>query len=126
MSLMAAFAALALLLAAVGLYGVISYSVSQRTQEIGVRMALGAGVSNVLMMIVREGLMVTAAGVGAGMVAAVVLARFMQSLLFGIGTHDAATFGGVAAILLSVGVLASLVPAWRASRVDPLIALRHE
>jgi putative ABC transport system permease protein len=126
MSLMTLFAGLALTLAAGGLYGVISYSVAQRTQEIGVRMALGARISDVLAMVLREGLAVTATGVAVGIVAALVLVQLLQKLLFGVAAHDAITFTVVAAILLAVGVLASLVPARRASKIDPMVALRYE
>jgi putative ABC transport system permease protein len=126
MSLMTLFAGVALTLAAGGLYGVISYSVAQRTQEIGVRMALGARISDVLAMVLREGLAVTATGVAVGIVAALVLVQLLQKLLFGVAAHDAITFTVVAAILLAVGVLASLVPARRASKIDPMVALRYE
>src|SRR3954469_9224998 len=126
MSLMALFGALALLLAAVGLYGVISYSVAQRTQEIGVRMALGARMRDVLLMVLREGLAVTAAGVAAGIVAALLLVQLLQKLLFGVAARDVITFAAVGGILMLVGLLASLIPARRAAKVDPMVALRYE
>jgi putative ABC transport system permease protein len=126
MSLMTLFAGLALALAAIGLYGVISYSVAQRTQEIGVRMALGARISDVLIMVLREGLAVTAAGVAVGVIAALGLVQLLNKLLFGIAAHDAITFMAVAVMLLLVGALASLVPARRASKIDPMVALRYD
>jgi len=126
MSLMTLFAGLALALAAIGLYGVISYSVAQRTQEIGVRMALGARISDVLFMVLREGLAVTGAGVAVGVIAALGLVQLLNKLLFGIAAHDAITFMSVAVVLLLVGALASLVPARRASKIDLMVALRYD
>jgi putative ABC transport system permease protein len=120
------FAALALLLAAIGIYGVMSYTVSQRTQEIGVRMALGAQLTNVRAMILGQTLKLTLIGVGLGLAGAFVLARFLASLLFGIGTYDPVTFLGVAFLQITVALAASYVPARRAMRVDPIVALRHE
>jgi putative ABC transport system permease protein len=126
MSLMTLFAGLALVLAAIGLYGVISYSVAQRTQEIGVRMALGARISDVLLMVLREGLAVTATGVFVGLAAALAVVQLLDKLLFGVAAHDAITFTVVAGILLAVGILSSLMPARRASKIDPMVALRYE
>jgi putative ABC transport system permease protein len=120
------FAALALLLAAVGIYGVMSYAVSQRTQEIGVRMALGAQVGNVRGMILGQTLKLTLIGVGIGLTGAFVVARFLTSLLFGVGTYDPVTFVGVALLLVGVAMAASYIPARRAMRVDPIVALRYE
>jgi putative ABC transport system permease protein len=120
------FAGLALLLAAVGIYGVMSYTVSQRTQEIGVRMALGAQVANVRGMILRQSLKLTLIGVGIGLAGALVVARFLASLVFGVGTHDVVTFMGVASLLVAVALGASWIPARRAMRVDPVVALRQE
>jgi putative ABC transport system permease protein len=120
------FAALALLLAAVGIYGVMSYTVSQRTQEIGVRMALGAQMGNVRGMILWQTLKLTLLGVGLGLAGAFVVARFLASLVFGVGMHDAATFLGVALLLIAVALGASYIPARRAMRVDPMVALRYE
>jgi predicted permease len=120
------FAALALLLAAIGIYGVMSYTVSQRTQEIGVRMALGAQLANVRAMILGQTLKLTLIGVGLGLAGAFVLARFLASLLFGIGTYDPLTFLGVAFLQITVALAASYIPARRAMRVDPMVALRQE
>jgi predicted permease len=118
------FAALALLLAAVGIYGVMSYTVSQRTQEIGLRLALGAQLTNVRGMILGQSLKLTLIGVGLGLAGAFVLSRFLASLLFGIGTYDPVTFLGVALLLIGVALAASYLPARRAMRVDPIVALR--
>jgi predicted permease len=120
------FAALALLLAAIGIYGVMSYTVSQRTQEIGLRMALGAQLTNVRGMILGQTLKLTLIGVGLGLAGAFVLARFLASLLFAIGSYDPVTFLGVAFLLIVVALAASYIPACRAMRVDPIVALRCE
>lgn len=124
--LVAIFAGLALLLAAIGIYGVMSYTVGQRTQEIGIRMALGAQPANVQRMILSEAARLTLAGVALGLAGAFVLARFLSSLLFGVGTYDPITFAGVAVLLTGVALTASCIPARRAVRVDPLVALRYE
>ena len=120
------FGALGLLLGAIGIYGVISYTVSQRTQEIGIRMALGAQPGEVQSMILRHAAKLTMSGVAIGLAAALVLVRFLASLLFGISQYDVMTFLGVPALLAGVALAASLVPARRALRVDPSIALRYE
>jgi predicted permease len=125
-TLVGIFAALALLLAAVGIYGVMSYTVSQRTQEIGVRMALGAQVGHVRGMILGQTLKLTLLGVGIGLAGSFVVARFLASLLFGVGTYDPVTFLGVALLLIAVALAASYIPARRAMRVDPIVALRFE
>jgi len=120
------FAGLALLLAAVGLYGVLSYSVMLRTREIGVRMALGARGGDVVRLILRNGLLLTVVGTLLGGAGAMALTRLMQTLVFGVSASDAPTFGAVAGVLLVVAALASYIPARRASRMDPVRALRVE
>jgi putative ABC transport system permease protein len=120
------FAFLALLLAAVGIYGVMSYTVSARTQEIGLRVALGAQPGSVRNMILGKSLKLTVAGVGLGLVGSLALMRLLSSLLFGVDAYDAITFLSVAVLLMAVAVAASYIPARRAVRVDPLVALRHE
>src|SRR5438552_595504 len=120
------FAMLAVVLAAVGIYGVMSYTVSQRTQEIGVRMALGAQTANVRSMILAQTIKLTVLGVAIGLAGAFVVARFLSSLLFGVGTHDPVTFLAVALLLIMVAVVAAYLPARRAMRVDPIVALRYE
>ncbi len=119
-------AALALVLGAVGLYGVLSYQATRRTQEIGVRMALGAEAKTVRRMFVRQGAQVALLGVVIGVLGAVGLTRYIQTLLFDVQRLDAAAFAGMSAVMLAVAMLASYVPARRASRVDPVIALRTE
>jgi len=126
MRLLTAFASLALLLAAIGIYGVLSYTVRQRVQEIGIRMALGAASRDVVRMVLVEGLKPTLAGLLVGILGSAALGRVLTSLVFGITPHDAATFAVVAVVVLAVGVVACLVPAYRATRVDPLSALRAE
>ena len=126
MRLLTTFAAFALLLAAIGIYGVLSYTVRQRVQEIGVRMALGAATRDVVGMIVVEGLKPTLVGLTIGLAAAAALGRVLATLVFGVTPRDAATFAAVSVVVLAVGVLASLIPAWRATQVDPLQALRAE
>jgi putative ABC transport system permease protein len=124
--LFALFGVTGLLLTVTGIYSVISYSVSQRTQEIGIRMALGAQARDVLRLVIRQGLLLTAIGVGIGLLGAIAVTRLMEALLFGISSTDVATFAGVAALLSLVAMLACYVPARRAAKVDPLVALRYE
>src|SRR5262245_43363120 len=124
--LLGLFAALALCLAGVGIYGVMSYSVAQRTQEIGVRMALGAGTAEVLKLMLRRGLALTLPGIAIGLIAAFALTRLMQSLLFNVSATDPLTFGVIALLLTAVAMLACWIPARRAAKVDPMVALRCE
>ncbi len=126
MILLMAFAALALLMSCVGIYGVISCLAGQRTHEIGIRMALGAGRLEVLRMVLGQGARMALAGVAAGLIAAFGLTRLMENMLFGVSAHDPLTLASVAAILILVALAACCIPARRATRVDPIIALRHE
>jgi putative ABC transport system permease protein len=125
MTLLTVFAGIGLVLAAAGIYGLIAYSVAQRTREIGIRMALGASRSHILASVLRQGAVLATAGVLLGSIAAVGLTRTMQSLVFGVSTLDVTTFLVVAAVLICVAVLASLVPALRALRLNPVAALRQ-
>jgi predicted permease len=120
------FGLLGLLLACIGLYGLLSYEVARRTREIGIRAALGAQRRDVLQLVIRQGLVLVAGGLLAGVMAAFGVTRFLQSLLFGVRATDPWTFAAVCVLLVVVGVLACYIPARRATRVDPMVALRYE
>jgi putative ABC transport system permease protein len=126
MSLLSLFAALALVLAVIGIYGVMSNAVTQRTQEIGIRLALGARAIDVLNLVVRNGMKLVIIGVVIGLAGAFALTRLMTTLLFGVTPTDGMTIGVVSAVLILVALLACFIPARRATKVDPLEALRYE
>jgi ABC-type antimicrobial peptide transport system permease subunit len=125
-AVLGAFAVLALVLAAVGLYGVLSYTVSQRRRELGVRSALGAARADLVRLVVREGLTMTIAGVAGGAIAAAALTRLMTRLLFGVTALDATSYAAAPMVMIPVAVAACLLPALRAAKVDPATALRGE
>jgi len=124
--LLGLFAAIALVLAGVGIYGLLHYSVAQRTREIGVRMALGARASDVVVMVVREGLVLALSGVALGVAGALLLMRTIASLLFGVAPNDPVTIAAASGLLTTIALVACYIPARRATRVDPLLALRCE
>jgi putative ABC transport system permease protein len=124
--LLTVFSCVALILAAVGIYGVISYGVTQRTHEMGIRMALGAKPRDVLKLVVRQAMMLALAGVAIGLLASWALTRLMKGLLFSISVTDPMTFVVISLLMTLIALLACLIPALRATRVDPLVALRYE
>jgi predicted permease len=124
MLLLALFGAVAMVLSAIGIYGVLAFGVAQRVREFGIRQALGAGRREILSLVLTQGLRTAGVGVLLGLAASVALSRYLQSQLFGVGTRDLSVFGGVTALLLAVAVAACYVPARRATRVDPMVALR--
>jgi putative ABC transport system permease protein len=126
MMLLTTFAGLAMLLAAIGIYGVMSYAVGQRVHEIGIRMALGARAGNVLSLVLCQGLWLAVVGIAIGLLGAVWLTTAMKSLLFGVSPNDPPTFALVGALLLIVAAVATYIPARRATKVDPIVALRYE
>src|ERR1700722_145283 len=126
MTMLGAFAGFALLLAAVGVYGVMSYLVTQSTRDIGVRIALGAQQSDILRLVLKQGMLLTLVGIIAGLAGAAALSRVMGSLLFGVDSTDLVTFTSVAVLLVIIAFAACYIPARRAMRVDPLVALRYE
>jgi ABC-type antimicrobial peptide transport system permease subunit len=126
MDIVAAFATTALLLAALGIYGVISYIVSERTRDIGIRLALGAQRGKIMGMVLRQGLGLAMAGAALGLVGSVIVSHLMAGLLYGVSPTDLLTFAGVTLVLTAVALAACYIPARRAMRVDPLVALRYE
>jgi ABC-type antimicrobial peptide transport system permease subunit len=125
-ALLGAFAIVALLLAVVGLYGVLSHLVAQRVRELGIRMALGATRADVLVLVVREGMSMTALGLAGGVVSALWVSTFLASVLFGVTPHDPLTLSGAAAALCVTSLVAVVIPAVRAARTDPVVAIRQE
>jgi ABC-type antimicrobial peptide transport system permease subunit len=126
MQVVGLFGLLALFLAGIGIYGVMAYSVTQRTRAIGIRLALGASSGSILSWLLRQGMRLTLMGAGLGLVGALVLTRLLRSLLFGIAPTDVITYAALTLLLSAVALLACYIPAWRATKVDPLVALRNE
>lgn len=126
LTLFALFAAVALTLAASGLYGVIYYLVTQRTREIGIRVALGADKARVVWLVLSQGALLVGTGISVGVAGALALSRLLGAMLYGVSAHDPVTFASVPILLALVALVATLIPAWRAARVDPVIALRAE
>jgi putative ABC transport system permease protein len=124
MTLLALFGAVALVLSAIGIYGVLAFGVAQRVREFGIRQALGADSRSILSLVFGQGLRTAGVGIVIGVAASFLLTRYLQSLLFGVGSHDAGVFGFVTAVLLAVAAAACYVPARKATRVDPIVALR--
>jgi ABC-type antimicrobial peptide transport system permease subunit len=125
-TMLGAFAVFALLLAALGLYGAMSHLVTQSTHDIGVLVTLGARPGNIIGLVVRQGMQLVGIGIAAGLAGALGLTRVMNSLLFGVSTTDALSFATAPALLAAVAFAATIIPAWRATRVDPMVALREE
>jgi putative ABC transport system permease protein len=126
MMLLAVFAGVAMILAAIGIYGVIAYSVTQRTREIGIRMALGAQKTQMLGMVLRQSMMLVVLGIAIGFIVALVSTRVLKSLLYGVGANDISIYAVVIMLLSLAALLASYLPARRAMKVDPMVALRYE
>jgi putative ABC transport system permease protein len=126
MVLFGTFAAIALVLAAAGIYGVLAGSVTERLREIGVRSALGASRGDIQVMVIRQGMRLTALGIGLGLAGALIVTRLLRSLLYGVSALDATTYAGVTGVLIGVALVACWVPAWRAARLDPAVTLRAE
>jgi putative ABC transport system permease protein len=124
--LLGVFAGLAFVLAAIGIYGVMAFAVAQRTHEIGIRLAIGANARNILALILGRGMALVGVGMAVGLIGAFALTRFLASMLYGVGANDPLTYVAVAAILCGVAFLASYIPARRAMRVDPMVALHYE
>jgi len=126
LTILAVFAGVALLLASIGIYGVMAYTFSQRTHEIGVRVALGAQRNDILRMALGEGMVLVAIGLGVGLIGAAIVTRFLRSMLFSVTATDPVTFASIALLLAAVALLACFIPAQRATQVDPLVALRED